>query len=38
MADDCAGYGASLRDDEELGHVDYAGEEAGLDFWLMSAE
>jgi hypothetical protein len=31
MADDSAGYWAGLRNDEELGHVDYAGKEAGLD-------
>ena len=31
MADNCAGYRAGLRDDEELGHIDYAGKEAGLD-------
>ena len=30
MADNCAGYWARLRDDEELGHVDYAGKAAGL--------
>ena len=31
MADDSAGYWAGLRNDEELGHVDYAGKKAGLD-------
>jgi hypothetical protein len=36
VANDCAGYGSGLRNDEELGHVDDAGKEAGLE--MMSAD
>ena len=30
MANDCTGHRSGLRDNEELGHVDYASEKSGL--------
>jgi hypothetical protein len=38
MADHSTGDWASLCDDEELGHIDYASEHAGLGAGYQSAE